>query len=123
MGEAAESLQVKITPRVERSISAIGDRDDELRIGIRKVHPYRHDANDPARNSIDAKSTANHIGCSPVMLPPISVAQDDVVVLARDCILCTKKVTQRRSDAQRFERIYNDLRAKDSVRRSGIREI
>jgi hypothetical protein len=82
--EAAEAVQVVGEPGVDGISTFEGDGDEESRVGIGKLDAGGHDAEDAARDAIDTNGLADGVAVAGEMFAPISVAEDDDVVLTFD---------------------------------------
>ena len=90
-------------PGIEWIVAAVGNRNDELRVGVWKMHARGHDADDAARDAVDADRAAEDRRLAAEVLPPVAVAEHDVVILPGNCVVGREEIAERGMNTERVE--------------------
>ena len=123
IGEAAKGLQVQHGPWIEGVVGLVRNRNQELRVRIGKMHAGGHDADDAARYAVDAHGTAEDSGLRGVALPPISVAQDNVVILPGNGVVGREEIAQSGLNTEGVECVHRDRCAENAVGCVGLGDV
>src|SRR5262249_1199135 len=105
---------IEIGPRIESILSAISDRDDKLRVCVGEVNTGGHHADNSPCDAVDPDRMSDHRRRTAVALPPIAIAEHDVVIPAGNRVLGTEKIADCWMDAERVKGIHSHRRAENA---------